>query len=299
MSAATLFVIAGPTATGKTAAAIAVARDHGAVIVSADAMQVYRGMDIGTAKATADERSQAVHFGIDVVNPDEPFDAAAFLALTEAVRADHARVVVCGGTSLYVRALLHGLVDAPSADPELRRELDALADPHAELARVDPALAARLHPNDRVRIVRGLEVFRLTGRRLSALHDAHAAAPTPLDADGVWLDHPDVAAHDARIAARTDRMIADGYVDEVRGLLAAGYPRTLKPMSSLGYRHLCDHLLDGLALDEAVRRTVRDTRRFARKQRTWRNTLRLPAANDVDQVRAAADRAFAGRRGVS
>jgi tRNA dimethylallyltransferase len=176
-------------------------------------------------------------------------------------------------------------------DPALRAELDALPDPHAELARVDPQLAARLHPNDRLRIVRGLEVHRQTGQRLSALQDAHAAAPDRLQAEAVWLDHPDTAAHDLRIAERVRAMLEHGYVDEVRGLLDRGLSRAHKPMQSLGYRHLCDHLLDGLDLDEAARRTVRDTRRFARKQRTWRRALGFRAATPGDVDRAAT-RAF-------
>lgn len=287
-----LFVIGGPTATGKTAAAVAVAQRFDAVVVSADAMQVYRGMDIGTAKATVDERGGVPHFGLDVVDPDEGFDARAFVALTGEVQAHFPRVVVAGGTSLYLQALLRGLVETPPVDPDLRAALAALPDPHAALAEVDPALAARLHPNDRVRIVRGLEVYHSAGQRLSELHDAHRAAAAPSAAPAVWLDADDVDAHDARIDARLHGMVAAGYVDEVARLLARGYTRTLKPMSSLGYRHLCDHLLDGLDLDEVVRRTSRDTRRFARKQRTWRNTLGFPVVHGTDAVLSAAEAAF-------
>ena len=284
-----VFVIAGPTATGKTAAALAVAAAYGAVVVSADAMAVYRGMDIGTAKATPAERGPIPHFGVDVVDPDEAFDAAAFVALADGVVAAHDRVVVAGGTSLYIQAFVRGLVDTPPVDPALRARLEALPDPHGALARVDPVLAGRLHPNDRLRIVRGLEVFEQTGRRLSDLHDAHAAAPDRVPAAGVWLDDPDTEAHDARIAQRVEAMIASGYLAEVRTLLDRGYARTLKPMQSLGYRHLADHLVDGLPLAEAVRRTVRDTRRFARKQRTWRRVLALPEIADPrDAVPAAA-----------
>jgi tRNA dimethylallyltransferase len=215
-----VLVLAGPTAAGKTAAAVAVARAHGAVVVSADAMQVYRGLDVGTAKATAEERAAAPHFGLDVVDPDQPFDAAAFVALADAVRAEHPRVVVAGGTSLYLQALVRGLVQTPPVDPALRAELEALPDPHAELQRVDPALAERLHPHDRVRIVRGLEVFRQTGQRLSALQGAHAEQPDRVAHEGLWLDDPDLGAHDARIAARVEAMVARGYLEEVRAVLA-------------------------------------------------------------------------------
>lgn len=287
-----LLVLAGPTAAGKTAVAVAVARRFDAVVVSADAMQVHRGMDVGTGKATPEEQAGIPHFGLDVVAPDEPFDAAAFVRLAEGVIARCPRVVVAGGTSLYLRSLLRGLVATPPVDPALRAELEALPDPHAELARVDPALAARLDPADRVRLVRGLEVFRQTGERLSALQERHAAEPDRHPHLGLWLDRPDL---DARIDARVREMIARDYVGEVRRLLDAGYARTLKPMSSLGYRHLCDHLIDGLPLEEAVRRTQRDTRRFARKQRTWMRQLGFPRA-DADHERAAleaAQRAFA------
>jgi tRNA dimethylallyltransferase len=250
--------------------ALAIAEAFDAVIVSADAMQVYRQMDIGTGKATTAEREQAPHFGIDIRDANEPFDAADFVVLADEVRATHPRVVIVGGTTLYLRAFTRGLVDTPEVDPALRQELQALPNLHAELQQVDPALADRLHANDHVRILRGLEVFRITGKRLSDLHAEHASQPDRVICPGLWLDREDL---DSRIDARVHQMIEDGYVAEVRGLLASGYPRHLKPMQSLGYRHLCDHVLDGLDLDEAVRRTQRDTRRFARKQRTWKKQL--------------------------
>src|SRR5687768_8975923 len=185
-------------------------------------MQVYRGMDVGTGKATAEERGDVVHHGLDVVDPDQPFDAARFVALADEAIARHPRVVVAGGTSLYVRALVRGLVETPEVDPELRAAVEALPDPHGELARVDPALAARLHPHDLVRIVRGLEVFRQTGRRLSDLHSAHAEEPVRVPHVGLWLDRPDL---DERIDRRVQAMLDRGYVDEVRGLLDRGYAR--------------------------------------------------------------------------
>lgn len=271
-------MLAGPTAAGKTDAAILAAKRFDAVIVSADAMQVFRGMDIGTGKVTPEQRAMVTHFGVDIVNPDEPFDAQSFVSLADEVIATHPRVIVAGGTSLYLRALLRGLVETPKIDPELRASLEALPDLHAQLTAVDPALAARLHPNDHVRIVRGLEVFHQTGQRLSALHETHqheGASGPRVPYSGMWLDRP-TEILDARIDARVDQMIADGYLDEVRSLLDRGFGPTLKPMQSLGYRHLCDHLSGELTLDEALRRTRRDTRRFARKQRTWMRTLGFP-----------------------
>ena len=265
-----MLILAGPTSAGKTAAALAVAEAYDAVIVSADAMQVYRGMDIGTGKASAAEQARARHFGIDVRAPDQRFDAADFVTLADAVRSEHRRVIIAGGTSLYIHAFVRGLVATPTVDPVLRERLGGLEDPHARLRQVDPALAGRLHPNDVVRIVRGLEVFEATGQRLSALQAAHREAPDRVKAVGLWLDRGDL---EQRIDARVLAMIASGYVDEVRWLLDVGHARTLKPMQSLGYRHLCAHVADGLELGEAIRRTQRDTRQFARKQRNWMRKL--------------------------
>jgi tRNA dimethylallyltransferase len=181
-------------------------------------------------------------------------------------------------------------VDTPPVDAALRAELEADPGLYERLRHLDPVLAARLHPNDTKRLVRGVEVA-LAGRRLSELQAAHAAEADRVEVVGLWLDRVDL---DARITVRLEAMMAQGYVDEVRGLLAAGYGRELKPMQSLGYRHLCDHLLDGLPLDEAVRRTGRDTRRFARKQRTWKKQLGFEEAweDGVARALAAAERAF-------
>ncbi|MBA2322402.1 MAG: tRNA (adenosine(37)-N6)-dimethylallyltransferase MiaA, partial [Deltaproteobacteria bacterium] len=165
--------IAGPTAAGKTALAVRLAQAWDAVVVSADAMMVYRGMDIGTGKPTAAEQGGIAHYGLDVVDPDRPFDAAAFGALADEVIAGCPRVIVAGGTHLYLRALVRGLVDAPPADASARAELETAEDLWGRLAAVDPALAERLHPHDRVRLVRGLEAHAATGRRLSDLHAAH------------------------------------------------------------------------------------------------------------------------------
>ncbi len=283
-----ILILGGPTAAGKSAAALAVAQAYGATIVSADAMAVYLGMDIGTAKPSADERAQVPHVGIDVVSPYQPFDAADFVQIAD--RAIHeGRVVVAGGTHFYLRSLVRGLVQTPAVDPELRGEIEAIEDLHSELSQIDPALARRLHPNDRVRLVRGIEVFRATGQRLSDLQQAHAAQPDRHAATGLWLDRDDL---NERIDERVLAMMDAGYLAEVRGLLDAGYSRDLKPMKSLGYRHLADHLLDALPLDEAVRRTQRDTRQFARKQRNWLNQLGYERVMDrhVDRALAVAER---------
>ncbi len=260
-----VLLLAGPTAAGKTAAAVHVAHGWGARIVSADAMQVYRGMDVGTGKAPPSVLRRFPHACVDVREPDEPWSAADFAAEADAAVAAGGPVVIVGGTVFYLRTFLLGLAPAPGADPALRAALEAEPDPHGLLAAVDPLLAARLHPHDRVRVVRALEVHRLTGRPLSALH-AEDRRQVRHPHRVLWLDRSDLYA---RIDARVDRMMERGYLAEVRRLLDTGFGPDLKPMQSLGYRHLAEHLLGGLALGEAVRRTRRDTRHFARKQRGW------------------------------
>ena len=278
-----VIVLAGPTSAGKTATALVVAERYDAVVLSADAMQVYKRLDIGTGKATLAEQARVPHFGLDLVEPDSPFSAGDFVALGDDLIARHPRVIVTGGTSLYLRSLLRGLVPTPPIDPQLRTELERGDNLHARLAQVDPVLAERLHPHDRVRLVRGLEVYLQSGQRLSDLQAAHARAPDRVAHLALWLDRQDLAD---RIDARVHAMIAAGYVKEVREVLAAGFDRNLKPLQSLGYRHLCDHVLDGLALDEAVRRTQRDTRHFARKQRTWMRGLGFSRVVDAHESQA-------------
>lgn len=277
-------VLLGPTGAGKSALALRLAECHGATIVSMDAMQVYRGMDIGTAKPTESERRRVPHAGIDLRDPDEAWSAADFVAMADAVSGPR---ILAGGTTFYFRAWQQGLVATPAADPVLRAELERLPDPHTRLQEVDPVLAARLHPNDRVRVIRGLEVFHATGTPLSALHAADAGLRRP--AEVVWVDRVDLYEH---IDRRVDTMMAEGYLDEVSRLLAAGYDRTLKPMRSLGYKHLAAHLAGELSLGEAVTLTKRDTRHFARRQRTFLRSAGFTPEGDAD---AAAQRCFGVR----
>jgi tRNA dimethylallyltransferase len=176
--------------------------------------------------------------------------------------------VLCGGTVFYLRAWMQPLVAVPPVDPALRAALEALPDPHARLREVDPVLAARLHPNDRVRVVRGLEVHTLTGRPLSALHAEDPGMRRPCTI--CWVDREDL---EAVLERRLRGMMDAGYLQEVERLLSAGVPRDCKPMQSLGYRHLADHLYGEIPLEEAVLRTQRDTWRFARKQRGFLRSL--------------------------
>jgi tRNA dimethylallyltransferase len=272
-------VLVGPTGAGKTAASLRIAERYGLTVVSMDAMQVYRGMDIGTAKATPEERARVPHRCIDVCDPVEPFDATGFAAEVEAVGP---RALPCGGAVFYLRAWMQPLVDVPRVDPALRAALEALPDPHARLCEVDPVLAARLHPNDRVRVVRGLEVHAMTGRRLSELHAADPRTRRPCTL--AWVDRHDLAEV---LDRRLDAMLEAGYLAEVERLLASGVPRDCKPMQSLGYRHLSDHLHGDVTLDEAVRRTRRDTHAFVRRQRSFLRSLGIAPGTDPDALAAA------------
>ncbi len=269
-------IVSGPTGAGKSAFAMAIAERYGATLVSMDAMHVYRGMDIGTNKPSRGDRLRVRHVGIDIRNPDEDYSAAEFLKLAEA-EADAGPVVLCGGTPFYLRAWLLGLVSAPAGDPALRAELERLEDPHAALAAVDPVLAARLHPHDRVRVLRGLEVFRLSGVPLSTIH---AQDPQERREGGViWIDRPDL---DRVIDGRVLTMMDAGYAEEVRQLMEAGYGPQHKPMRSLGYRHLVDWLSGKSTEEDAIRLTQRDTRRYARKQRTFLRGLGLTPCTDPE-----------------
>ena len=273
-----IVVICDPTGVGKTAAAIALCEAVGGAIVGADSMQVYRFMDIGTAKPTADEQARVHHDLIDVVDPDEDFDAARYqhladTAIARLVKAKRVPVVV-GGTGLYIRALLHGIFPDAPGDPEVRRALrrrlsaEGAAALHRELAARDPDAAARIHPNDRQRIVRALEVLAVTGRPLSELQRRHGFRQQRYRALQIGLDIERQELY-RRIDRRVDRMLAEGLLDEVRGLLRRGYAATLKSMQSIGYRHMVAYLEGRLDWDEAVRTLKRDTRRYAKRQLTW------------------------------
>lgn len=271
-----LLVIVGETASGKTSLAIELARKYDGEIVGADSVQVYRGFDIGSGKPTPEELAGVRHHLLDVAEPDEDFDAARFVELADAAIADirsRGRLpIVCGGTYLWVRALLFGLASAPRAPKELRAALQEEAarvgSPalHARLALIDPASAARLHPNDAVRIIRALEVHASTGRPLSELQSEHGFRTVRHRARQVAIKHPREII-EARIERRVDEMLARGWVEEVRGLLAKGYGNT-RPMAAVGYAEVKRHL-EG-ATDVELRTAIyRATKTFARRQRTW------------------------------
>ncbi|MBM4372518.1 MAG: tRNA (adenosine(37)-N6)-dimethylallyltransferase MiaA [Deltaproteobacteria bacterium] len=273
-----MLLLAGPTASGKSDLALRAAEAAGGEIVNADAQQVYRHMDIGTAKPTPEERSRVPHHLHDVADPWEWYDAGRFQGDADRAIADIAArgrlPVVVGGTGLYLRALLRGIAVVPAVPQEVRARvlgtLDREGAPalHARLREVDPAAAARLHPNDAQRVGRALEVWIATGRPLSSFQDAHRFGDEryPHAAFGVaW----EAEALDRRIAARVDRMFDAGFLDEARRLLDLGCPRELRAFKALGYREAFA-VLDGVLPEPEARARVRTLhRRYAKRQRTW------------------------------
>jgi tRNA dimethylallyltransferase len=274
-----LLCIVGPTASGKSALALRLAQELDGEILSADSMQIYRGFDIGTGKATEAERALVPHHLLDVAEPLETWDAAHWAERAARVIADvRARgkvPIVCGGSFLWVRALIYGLADAPRGDEELRQRHRAWAEAegrpalHAQLARVDAVTAARLAPNDFVRVSRALEVFELTGVPMSQVQAAHGFREQRFAARfvGVAREKPEL---DALIAKRVEAMLAAGLVAEVEQLVANGYGEA-RAMGSVGYRQVRDARAAGTVEDAAglADSIVRATRVFARRQRTW------------------------------
>jgi len=274
-----LWVVVGPTASGKTSLAIELCERYDGEIVSADSVQVYRHFEIGTGKPSNEERSRARHHLIDVIEPSEPMDAARFAELAERaiveIRARGKRPIVCGGTFLWVRALLHGLVPAPPANEELRARHHARVAEvgrgglHEDLARVDPEAAQRLSPNDFVRVSRALEVYELTGVRMSEWQAQHGfkSARHAARLLGVRREKDEL---DARIRDRVHAMLAAGWVEEAKALAARGYLDT-RPFASVGYKQVALALQSGGPIDlaELELAIFRATRVFARRQRTW------------------------------
>lgn len=299
-----LLIITGPTGVGKSEAALALAAHMGAEIINADSQQVYRYMDIGTGKPTAAEQQRVRHHLIDIINPDEEFNAAIFRRLASIAIAEienrRKRIIVCGGTGLYLRALTRGLFTGPAQDLSLREALNAEADEfglarlYQRLTSVDPG-AARIHPNDRQRIVRALEVFTLTGRAISDWQKEHAFGQSDFETLVIGLQRERADLY-AVINERCERMIADGLMDEVRQLIDRGYGLDLKPLQSIGYRHTGLVLKGQMPLDEAVALMKRDTRRLAKRQLTWFRSdpeIEWFHPDQREEMQAAAERFFA------
>ncbi|MBA3464336.1 MAG: tRNA (adenosine(37)-N6)-dimethylallyltransferase MiaA [Deltaproteobacteria bacterium] len=282
-----LVVIVGPTGAGKTRLSLALAERVGGEVISADSQQVYIGMDIGTGKATADERSRVPHHLLDVVQPDQEMTAARFVELADRAIEDAAArgktIIVCGGTGLYVRALLLGLFEGPPASPDVRAELSALGTTalHAELTRVDPTAAAKIDRKDVKRMIRALEVFRLTGEPMSAhqaRHD-HKAMPSRYPVRLVGLA-PEREALYTAIDARVDAMLAAGLETEVAALRERGFRPPLRSQQAIGYAELHDVHDGKVDRPRAVELIKRNSRHYARRQLSWYRSAST-GANEV------------------
>ncbi len=273
-----IILLGGPTGVGKTALALDLAHRLQTEIINADSMQVYRFMDIGTAKPTAQERLSVPHHLLDVVNPDDPFDAALYAEMARSiVAALHGQgkiPLVVGGTGLYMKALTRGICPgAPSSLEERSRllcELDerGITALHEELKEVDPLLGGKIHPNDRQRTLRALEVFRVTGLPLSHWQELHRFRECRYETIKIVLNRDRQELY-RRIDRRVHTMMNEGLLNEVEGLLRMGFGPDLKSMQSLGYSQLARHLSGECSLDEAVSEIQRETRRYAKRQLTW------------------------------
>lgn len=294
-----ILILTGPTGSGKTELGIELARELEAEIVNADSRQVYRGLDVGSAKPTAAQRAVVPHHLVDAVDPDEPFDAARFreLAVTaiEGILGRGHRVLVVGGTGLYIKVLRGGLFAGPPREPELRARLEAeeIGAPgtlYRRLAGCDPDAAHKLHPNDRFRLIRALEVYELTGRPISEWQAEHAFAGGEFEFRTIALDVPRQELYE-RIDRRCREMVAAGVVDEVRRLHAAGFGAGLPALQSPGYREIGEHLHGDYDIEEAVARMAQATRRLAKRQLTWLrgDALSMWRAADSDVLRSEAE----------
>ncbi len=273
-----LLVILGPTAAGKTKLSINIAKRFGGEIVSADSLQVYKFFDIGTAKPTPEERAAVRHHLIDIVSPDEEFNAGRFREAAAPVigrlHASGKKIILVGGTYLYVKVLLSGLIEGLPADPAIREGLKKLKSIfgidylYRKLLSLDPPAASKIHPNDYVRIERALEVYYLTGQRMSELQSLHEFGDNDYEYLKIGISHDRELLRE-RIDGRVDKMLEEGLIDEVRNLRNMGYGAGLKPMQSIGYKEINRHLESELELSKAIELIKRDTGRFAKRQMTW------------------------------
>ena len=273
-----IVVICGPTGVGKTTLAINIAGRFTGEIIGADSMQIYRYMDIGTAKPTVEERSRIPHHMIDVVDPDESFDAVKYAkTASDIIEKKHVNGIVSfvvGGTGLYIKALIHGLFEEKTSDPIIREEYNAIAAEQGtdilydELKRIDPLSAEKLHPNDTYRIIRALEVYRTTGKSISEFHSRHGFSSEHFDVLKIGLNMERDLLY-KRIEQRVEEMMASGFIEEVNQLLRMGYSEDLKSMQSIGYKQIVALIRNRISLEEAVRIIKRDTRRYAKRQFTW------------------------------
>jgi tRNA dimethylallyltransferase len=297
-----LVALVGPTAVGKSEVGMILARRLGTDVMAADSRQVYRGMDIATDKPTIEQRQIVPHRLIDMVEPDQRFNAGMYreAAVREIERlyGERQLPLVVGGTGLYVRALIKGLCDAPPSDQAVRAELLDQASRHEKgflhrkLAQIDPELARLLHPNDDVKIIRALEVQRLSGQPLSAMHRRHRSVEPSYSPLLVGLTRDRHALY-RRIEQRVEMFFMNGLVEETAALLARGYSRESASMKGLGYRQVAGFLAGDYDRDEAIRRLKRDTRHFAKRQFTWfrhEPGIVWVTVDDLERPEAVADK---------
>jgi tRNA dimethylallyltransferase len=272
-----LVVIVGPTAVGKTELSLELAEQFHGEIISGDSMQVYRGMDIGTAKATPEERARVPHHLIDIIDPDEEYSVALFQeAATRLITEINQRgrlPFIVGGTGLYIESVTHRFQFAQAEqDRELRDRLQRLAETegaealHRRLARIDPVTAERLHPNDVKRVIRAMEIYELTGQKMSDYQHRAAQSPYDLLMIGLTMDRGKLYE---RINLRVDKMIEAGLVEEVRRLLDRGYNPSCTSMQGLGYKELVPYLYGEITLEKAINDIKQRTRHFAKRQLSW------------------------------
>lgn len=296
-----ILLVLGPTASGKSALAHEVARHVGGEILAVDSMTVYCGMDLGTAKPTAEERVEVPYHGLDLVEPSASFTVARWLEEAERVIANTAErgvpLIACGGTPLYYQSLLRGMFEGPPADATFRSSLEGVAEAelHERLTAVDPVAAERLHVNDRKRLVRALEVQTLTGQTITDLQTQWSAGPDRLSTVRFALrwDRPDL---NRRINARCKQMIEAGWLDEVRDLLATHGELSDTAREAAGYRLLAEHLAGRMKLDDAIEQIKIKTRQLAKRQMTWfrrfENVTWLPGDGDFEENVAQMLQAF-------
>jgi tRNA dimethylallyltransferase len=303
-----VIVIVGATGVGKTEIAVEVAERLGTEIVSADSRQLYRGLDVGAAKPTAEQRRRAPHRLVDVLDPDEYYNVAMYerdaLRAIDDLHAEGKTPIVVGGSGLYVQAVVEGMFDAPDADPEYRAELERVRREegaeraHEMLAEVDPASASEIPPGNFKRVVRALEVYRATGtsvRELRAAYrreDDYAFRKFGLTADRAELYR--------RVERRADEMLRSGMIEETERALRAGYDPSANALNALGYPHVIARLRGEISLERAAELMKRDTRRFVKRQTTWfkrdKEIEWLPVGSD-DERRAATEKIFKAARG--
>ncbi|HPQ45226.1 MAG TPA: tRNA (adenosine(37)-N6)-dimethylallyltransferase MiaA [Syntrophales bacterium] len=297
-----LILIMGPTGVGKTALAIRLAERYGGEIISADSMQVYRHMDIGTAKPSHEERIRVPHHLIDVVNPDEEFNASMFVDraddLIQTLHNTAKTIFVVGGTGLYLDALIGGLLHAPGADERLRDSYRKDAAQYGRLylyerlQKMDSAAAERIHPNDLVRTIRALEVIEHTGQSIVDIQGEHRFAKDAYSCVKIGLTIDRALLYD-RINERVDTMMMNGLVEEVKNLLDMGYDESIKPMRSMTYRNVVSYIRGKQSHEDMVRLIKRDTRHYARRQLTWLKrdtTIKWFAPQDENMISRAANK---------